>query len=179
MWGTLSHIPVWYLLYSIVNACRKFEPYKIKSGSLKTGHIMLNHQGHLKIRNVLTEPEIKRFALPNYFCTIKITQRLSSWRICVRRVSTPSISWTSAKHFPSPLSSYKSVPSSTGRLSMICTGWSWTRRSWQGRSRLCINWTTQNCWWICWGSCWVSTLTVLCRARSTWRLSPTSSRYWV
>lgn len=78
MLGIKSQMQVWYLLYSIVNACRKFEPYKIKSGNLKTSHVMLNHQGHLKIKNVLTEPDIKRFALPNYFCTTALTKLLNS-----------------------------------------------------------------------------------------------------
>ena len=52
----LYHIQVWYLLYSIVNACRKFEPYKIKSGNLTTNHVVLNQRGHVKLKNQLTEP---------------------------------------------------------------------------------------------------------------------------
>jgi hypothetical protein len=57
------------LLYSIVNACRKFEHYKIKSGNLKTNHVLLNQHGHIKIKNQLTVPETKISALPNYFGT--------------------------------------------------------------------------------------------------------------
>ena len=33
------------------------KPYKIKSGNLKTSHIHLNSNGHVKVRNQLTEPE--------------------------------------------------------------------------------------------------------------------------
>lgn len=40
----------------MVNACRKFEPYKLKSGHLKTRNIVLNQRGHVKVRNQLTEP---------------------------------------------------------------------------------------------------------------------------
>lgn len=61
-------IQVWYLLYSVINACRKFEPYKVKSGNLKTNQVILNQRGHVKVKNILTEPEMKAYALPNYFC---------------------------------------------------------------------------------------------------------------
>jgi hypothetical protein len=53
----------------VLNACRKFEPYKLKSGNLKTSSVVLNHRGHVKLRNILTEPEARPAALPNYFGT--------------------------------------------------------------------------------------------------------------
>jgi hypothetical protein len=62
---------VWYLLYSVLNAARKFEPYKIKSGNIKTSSVVLNHRGHVKLRCLLTEPEPRPSALPNYFGTTK------------------------------------------------------------------------------------------------------------
>lgn len=64
-----SPIQVWYLLYSVLNACRKFEPYKLKSGNLKTSSVLLNQRGHVKLRNILTEPESRTATLPNYFGT--------------------------------------------------------------------------------------------------------------
>jgi hypothetical protein len=74
----LCHTQVWYLLYSIVNACRKFEPYKIKSGSLTTNQVVLNSRGHLKIRNQLTEPEEAPLGLANFYsiaCTIQVLRK--------------------------------------------------------------------------------------------------------
>lgn len=65
---------VWYLLYSIVNACRKFEPYKIKSGNLTTNHIVLNQHGHVKVKNQLTEPEENLSPLPNFYSTASSSQ---------------------------------------------------------------------------------------------------------
>jgi hypothetical protein len=62
------------MLYSLVNACRAFEPHNIKSGNLKTNHVLLNKRGHLKIRNILTEPEIKAAVFANYFGRQPVTQ---------------------------------------------------------------------------------------------------------
>ena len=50
-----------------MNACRKFEPYKIKSGNLTTNSIVLNQRGHIKIKNQLTEPEDIHAPLPNFY----------------------------------------------------------------------------------------------------------------
>lgn len=58
---------MWYLLYALINACRKFEPYKIKSGNLKTSFLNLNNVGHVKVRNQLTDPEEKGGQLPNFY----------------------------------------------------------------------------------------------------------------
>jgi hypothetical protein len=37
--------------------------------------VLLNEHGHLKVRNILTEPDTKTYALPNYFCNCRLTQR--------------------------------------------------------------------------------------------------------
>ena len=54
-----------------MNACRKFEPYKIKSGNITTNHIVLNDKGHVKVKNQLTEPEENTSSLANFFSTYK------------------------------------------------------------------------------------------------------------
>jgi hypothetical protein len=54
-----SEEEAWYILYSLVRACRKFEKFGIASGPLKTAMVLLNQKGHLKLLNILSAPEDK------------------------------------------------------------------------------------------------------------------------
>ena len=50
---------IWYILYSVVNAVRTFEPFSVRSGELKTSHILFNDKGHVKVLNELSSHDIQ------------------------------------------------------------------------------------------------------------------------
>ena len=54
-----SEEEVWYILYSLVKAARKFEKFKISSGPLNSSMVLLNPKGHLKLKNILSSPNIE------------------------------------------------------------------------------------------------------------------------
>jgi hypothetical protein len=65
-----SEEEVWYILYSLFKACRKFEKFNMASGPLKTDMILLNQKGHLKLINILSAPEDMYdggSSLPNFY----------------------------------------------------------------------------------------------------------------
>ena len=64
-----SEEQVWYILYSLFKACRKFEKFNMASGPLKTDMILLNQKGHLKLINILSAPEdmYDGGSLPNFY----------------------------------------------------------------------------------------------------------------
>lgn len=61
-----SEEEAWYILYSLVKACRKFEKFKMASGPLNTEMILVNPKGHLKLKNVLSSPNIEEEAKFNF-----------------------------------------------------------------------------------------------------------------
>ena len=73
-----SEEEVWFILYSLVKACRKFEKFKIASGPLTTEMVMLNPKGHLKLKNILSSPGLEEEFKFNFDGKSSLTQPRNS-----------------------------------------------------------------------------------------------------
>ena len=74
---------LWYLLYHLLNAVRRFEPFCEKSGRISQNEVLLNIRGEVRLKCMLTSP-FAEYPATDLLCKCGITKPLRSFKRCGR-----------------------------------------------------------------------------------------------